>query len=84
MIFRKTKEKKIVKVSDGILTGKYVMVVKEWDDGVSVVPEATEWPAEVNPNEFNAIFVSTRAFIEIPLEEQTLLGVKFPDASQYE
>lgn len=74
---------RVVKVNKGVLKDKYAMIVKGWDKGYSVVPEAIDWPKEV-PTEYNAIYVQKESVTEITQEEVTLLVVKFPDASQYE
>lgn len=74
---------RIVKVHEGVLKDKYVMIVKKWDNGYSVVPEATDWPTSV-PTEYNAIYVKKDEVLEVTEEEQTMLRVKFPSHDQYE
>jgi hypothetical protein len=81
---------KIVKVHEGLLRGKYAMIVRSFDKGVGaspdkgvgVITEQTDWPTVV-PAKYNALFVLNKSLTEILEEEETTIGVKFPRPSQF-
>lgn len=73
----------IIKVAEGRLGGKYAMVAKEYKEGVGVVTAQEDWPVDV-PSEYNGYYVGNDNIVEIPLEEQALVKVKFPNPDQFE
>jgi len=88
-LFNKSRVGIVVKITGGILDGKYAMVAKEHpktekhQEGYSVVVEIADWPPEV-PTSFNAIFVSVDRVLELTENEQAMLKIKFPNPSQFE
>lgn len=82
-IFSKTSIGKIVKVTDGLLKGKYVMIAKEYDKGYGVVTDPSDWPSEV-PIEFNAVYLPFDRVVDITKDEETMLSLKFPRPDEFE
>jgi hypothetical protein len=82
-LFDKTKVGKIIKVTSGLLVGKYVMIAKEFKKGYGVIADQSDWPSDI-PLEYNALYVEHTSTSEVTEEEETLIKLKFPNAEQFE
>lgn len=80
-LLSKSQVGRIIQVTGGVLKGKYAMIVKEFDEGVGVITDPSDWP--IVPLKFNAIWVANDRISEVTEEVETMLRIKFPDAKQF-
>jgi hypothetical protein len=90
-----TKIGMVIKVTEGLLQDKFVMVAKVFEEekdasgailaeaGYGCIVDNADWPAQI-PNTFNAIFVKMSRVLELSEAEQALVKTKFPSPDEFE
>lgn len=80
-LLTKSQVGKIIQITGGLLKSKYAMIVKEFDEGVGVITDPSDWPDV--PLKFNAIWVANDRIGEVTEEVETMLRIKFPNPKQF-